>query len=348
MIVLSSLELIYHLFKRVCELVAEDGTVLLKCQACKSVYYCGRECQVKDWKEHKTECKEIAKSKEKEAEYTNHPFTFSKETGSVTFNMTHFLSQRNIHKVGFWRTECDCCFVPNNPFTDDNTFALPEGQYPKDTPLSSPQHITNWKEYYQTREISLDSPVSILMSFPLTVYHIVVNLMQLTKDNPKKLLIHYLGAEKEICHLSMWKELLHLIPNVPEITIVMVSMEFEDNIPTLHTLQNGTRKLTIQLVRALYHAYNAPAKPDVIIGLNAGLAAYSTWAPTLQMIGKKKVNAFFTDYSEISCYHSLKLCEKAGLHTKYQTVVNPFRSPAHKPNPSVSMPTYSNGFIFGI
>ena len=30
---------------------------VLKCSKCKLIYYCDRNCQVKDWKNHKLVCK---------------------------------------------------------------------------------------------------------------------------------------------------------------------------------------------------------------------------------------------------------------------------------------------------
>ena len=33
----------------------EEG--LKRCMGCKKMLYCGKECQKKDWKEHKMECK---------------------------------------------------------------------------------------------------------------------------------------------------------------------------------------------------------------------------------------------------------------------------------------------------
>jgi hypothetical protein len=34
-----------------------------KCAACKSTYYCGSECQTKDWKDHKKNCKDLVMGK---------------------------------------------------------------------------------------------------------------------------------------------------------------------------------------------------------------------------------------------------------------------------------------------
>ncbi|KAJ6624931.1 hypothetical protein B0H10DRAFT_1783805 [Mycena sp. CBHHK59/15] len=41
----------------VCHKAALDNTKLLKCSGCKEVDYCGKECQVADWKRHKVVCK---------------------------------------------------------------------------------------------------------------------------------------------------------------------------------------------------------------------------------------------------------------------------------------------------
>jgi hypothetical protein len=37
-----------------------DSTLLMKCQRCKAVYYCSKECQIADWKYHKKTCKVIS------------------------------------------------------------------------------------------------------------------------------------------------------------------------------------------------------------------------------------------------------------------------------------------------
>jgi len=307
------------------------------------------ECQQQDWKEHKKECKDIAKSNAKQDQYNDHPFTFTTEVTSLTFNLNHFLKTRQLHKVGYWRTECECCFIPNDPFAPkDQHFGLPTSHIPPNTSLEGPVDITNWKEYYQVRGIHLDSPVALLLSFPLTVYHVIANLLKIPRNSPEKVTIHYIGMEKEICHLPIWKELLHLFPRIPNIDIYMIGIEFANDVPTTFQFEVSSRKLTIHLVKSLYHTWEPPEKPDVIFGLNSGLAAYSTWLPTLNLISKRKVPSFFTDYSEISCLLGVKLLDKLGMHAGYPININPFRSPAHRPNPAVAMPTYTNGFLYGI
>eukprot|EP00938_MAST-03A_sp_MAST-3A-sp1_P005039 g5039.t1 len=41
----------------------KSGVDFPKCSACKSVYYCSRECQKSDWKRHKKVCKKATKKK---------------------------------------------------------------------------------------------------------------------------------------------------------------------------------------------------------------------------------------------------------------------------------------------
>uniref|UniRef100_A0A383V1W6 MYND-type domain-containing protein n=1 Tax=Tetradesmus obliquus TaxID=3088 RepID=A0A383V1W6_TETOB len=37
---------------------------LLRCKACQSVAYCGRDCQLAHWKAHKQQCKQVQQEKE--------------------------------------------------------------------------------------------------------------------------------------------------------------------------------------------------------------------------------------------------------------------------------------------
>jgi hypothetical protein len=41
-----------------------EGALLMKCQRCKAAYYCSKECQVADWKNHKKRCKAMSNGNE--------------------------------------------------------------------------------------------------------------------------------------------------------------------------------------------------------------------------------------------------------------------------------------------
>ena len=47
--------------KKLCSACGEKSDTLMKCRACKCVWYCDKDCQNKHWKEHKKECKPIKK-----------------------------------------------------------------------------------------------------------------------------------------------------------------------------------------------------------------------------------------------------------------------------------------------
>ena len=50
---------------KLCSACEKKSDALMKCRACKCVWYCDKKCQNKHWKEHKTECKRIKKELEK-------------------------------------------------------------------------------------------------------------------------------------------------------------------------------------------------------------------------------------------------------------------------------------------
>jgi len=50
--------------KQVCDFCTKVSPHLQKCGACRSVFYCCKEHQTADWKDHKKECKRLVESKE--------------------------------------------------------------------------------------------------------------------------------------------------------------------------------------------------------------------------------------------------------------------------------------------
>ena len=54
--------------KLLCSACGEKSDTLKKCTACLCVWYCGKDCQNRHWKEHKKECKPIKKALAKRGE----------------------------------------------------------------------------------------------------------------------------------------------------------------------------------------------------------------------------------------------------------------------------------------
>ena len=50
---------------KMCSACEKKSNTLMKCRACKCVWYCDKDCQNKHWREHKKECKPIKKELDK-------------------------------------------------------------------------------------------------------------------------------------------------------------------------------------------------------------------------------------------------------------------------------------------
>lgn len=69
--------------------------------------------------------------------------------------------------------------------------------------------ISSWAEWYAWRRLPLKSPVALLMNYPLSVYYLLTDVLNVIRpegrssSSPKKLMIHYVGAEIELIFLPM-------------------------------------------------------------------------------------------------------------------------------------------------
>ena len=63
--IIKSVQVIDHkstMSTKLCSACGEKSDALMKCRACKCVWYCDKDCQNRHWKEHKKECKPIKKA----------------------------------------------------------------------------------------------------------------------------------------------------------------------------------------------------------------------------------------------------------------------------------------------
>ena len=68
--------------------------------------------------------------------------------------------------------------------------------------------VKDWKGWYEWRGLTLDSPAALLMDAPLSVYHLLVDILHVidaksTPEKRQKLKIHFLGAEVELNFLPL-------------------------------------------------------------------------------------------------------------------------------------------------
>ena len=87
-----------------------------------------------------------------------------------------------------------------------------------------PGQIKDWQSWYTWRGLSMASPAALLMHYPLSVYHILVDILQIAKYRDistecQALQIHYIGAEKELNHLPLYdvcSTSIYRTPSIPD------------------------------------------------------------------------------------------------------------------------------------
>ncbi|KAL2349352.1 hypothetical protein Fmac_003352 [Flemingia macrophylla] len=362
------------------------GAATRLCARCEAVAYCSLSHQIAHWTRHKHECDRLQQQMKSVQVLNEFPFTFSLE---ATFQVCakretrcSFLSRRGLHQVRMWMHECRCgaSFASFDCLGLDSGWDLPSILCPCCGPKSPAEQLHSWRDYYKWRCIPLDSPVALLLQWPLTIYHAarLVGIAALNPETSDKLCIHYLGPEKELLQLAVFGELLALFPGV-NIHIELVGPAIppqrdgekiiiskypccnEDNCECkiaskntfLGTQSGSTSALTLQLWQGFYHdRYRDIVKdsfPHIVIALNGGIAAYSSWLPSIELIEKIDTPAVFTDYCEEAC-HLAASCIKTVSERplKIPVQLNPFRQPMAVEDSVLLLPCYSNCFLFGM
>lgn len=352
------------------------GPATLRCGCCGAVRYCSRKHQKAHWGEHAQVCARMAEQMRRAPALYDFPFSFahhttrSLEADEITLCL--LLQSWALHGEGLWGASCDCFQRAASPETVG--WNLPAGSCPCKAPELSPVgQLQSWEEYYNWRGIPFHSPAALILHWPLSVYH-ALWLSQLQTVNPKPLEtlhIHYLGPERELDQLPVFAELLALLPSV-EIHIEFVGpavpewrdgeslvfstfarcADVECTCKKRDSVPKGS--VTTRLWRGLYHdRYSELGRmpPDLIFAANAGIAAFSSWHPSIVLIESLDVPALYTDYCEEAAVLATQTIQYVtqGNHPSlaFPVQVNPFRQPLSPSNKVLDLPTFSNAFIFG-
>lgn len=302
------------------------------------------------------------------------PFSFAHQTTRLLeaeeSTNCSLLESWGFHGAGLWKASCDCFQIAEGASQANGDWNLPASSCPCRPPKDSPASaLQSWEEFYNWRGLPFDSPVALILHWPLSLYHAIC-ISQSQIRNPKSLRVHYLGPERELAQLPAFVELLALFPGTalhidfvgPAVPVFRdgESLEFSTfcrcsdvdcackNSDSV--LSRGS--VTMSLWRGLYHDRHAElgAPPDLIFAANAGLAAFSSWHPTLRLIESLNVPALFTDYCEeaavmaVQTIQYLSLGRHSGLAIPVH--VNPYRQPLSSSHSDLDLPTFSNGFIF--
>ncbi|VAI40080.1 zinc finger MYND domain-containing protein 15 [Triticum aestivum] len=353
-----------------------------RCGSCGAVAYCSKGHQFIHWKVHKEECARLATQMSRIDMLSQFPFTFSVEP--LALNHTNrsmrclFLESMKVHLKGLWKSECMC--GPDIACVKDLSITTEWNMESSLCPCTEPENpvpapLASWEDYFQWRSLPLHSPVAVLLHWPLTLYHCLqLSRIQTSRyDGHDTLCIHYLGPEKELLQLAVFAELRALFPGVHlriELVGPAVPRSRDGEVVNISSYPNCSGEscqcrssissenlncsaVTLRIWKGLYHErYGDIVKdsnPHLILAPNAGVAAYPSWMPTIEMIRGIGVPAIFTDFCEeaahlASCCISSITGQPLGLPIQ----VNPFRQPIAENNSALYIPCYSNGFVFGM
>ncbi|XP_048232811.1 zinc finger MYND domain-containing protein 15 isoform X2 [Ricinus communis] len=357
------------------------GPPTRRCARCSAVAYCSVSHQILHWSEHKEECERLEQQMKRADDLNDFPFTFTPQLIFQEENRCSFLSKREIHGLGMWICECSC--GASLAYSDclrskDEGWNLSGDVCPCRGPVSPiSKHLSSWMDYYEWRCIPLHSPVALLLHWPLTIYYAtqVARTISSTFQSCKKLCIHYLGPEKELLQLAVFGELHALFPGM-KVHVDLIGPAIPEHRdgqkidlcsyahcsdrdcicrPSSKTSADAGKysQVTLQLHRGFYHdCYRDLAEgssPNLVIAPNAGIAAYSSWLPTIELINEIGVPAVFSDYCEEACHLGVScITSVTGCSLALPIQINPFRQPMVVEDSALLLPCYSNCFIFGM
>ncbi|XP_073059323.1 uncharacterized protein [Primulina eburnea] len=360
-----------------------SGPPTRRCHRCRAVSYCSVSHQVSHWTVHRKECGRFQQQMKCADVLNDFPFSFSQDATQIQETRCSFFIKHGIHRVGMWKCECSCGTSASS-FDQSRLIRLwnlGSPLCPCKGPLSPiTRQLTSWKEYYEWRCIPLDSPAAVLLHWPLTIYWAVqlVTLESMNSETSNELRIHYLGPEKEMLQLAVFGELRALFPGVnvhldfvgPEIPhhrdgekVDLYSYAECDLIDcqckcpiekdSKGLTSHNSQAITLQLHAGCYHDHFEElvkdSIPHIIIAPNAGIAAYMSWLPTLNLIKEIKVPAVFSDYCEEASHLAARCITSAtGRAPKIPIQLNPFRQPLQVEGSALFLPCYSNCFLFGM
>lgn len=105
--------------------------------------------------------------------------------------------------------------------------------------------LKTWEDYYSLRGIPLESPIALLCTFPLTLYHAVQEYgkvpIVVSKMLKRPLRIHIVGVEKELNFLDLFKEFGYLLPADIDVRCVYLSFILIVFICLIETIEDSIK-----------------------------------------------------------------------------------------------------------
>ncbi|KAF8887265.1 hypothetical protein CPB84DRAFT_1684728 [Gymnopilus junonius] len=243
--------------------------------------------------------------------------------------------------------------------------------------------VVDWDTWYKWRKLSKESPAALLMDYPLSVYQLIVNCLNLTSPKAGRpndrvpLHLHLIGVEVELNYLPLFSELALLLP-YHDIKLVLFGAavarlvkeatkspgSLATKLPTF-TYQapsecgSGTISIYLHSTSDNWSAAGPESaltahggRPDALVACNAGLASYQEWFHVVQAAHIHRIPFATTEYAEQSAEHQRavipSMLSGAGAQPRkmeeYEIRLNPFQKPGQRPIPMYRLPNVVNGF----
>jgi hypothetical protein len=260
--------------------------------------------------------------------------------------------------------------------------SLPESQVPSEfnQEYGAPElFVRNWTSWCVYRGVDFTSPAPLVLYNALTVFHAIRLAAPHCFSPPSKqntvVTVHIVGVEREVFELGTFSEVAALLPPAVGLQLVLigpgVSKSRDGEVMNFTRTAAEAREAQGRLFFCEEYSKFAArdpryTRPDVFVGLNAGLAApnpdyfagiLQPWSPTILSILEAKVPAIFTDYYRYSAelplqLYKMQIEEQGG--SAIAPSLNPFRQPLAKEKneryhfgKSQLLPSFNNGIIFG-
>ena len=197
-----------------------------------------------------------------------------------------------------------------------------------------------------------------------------------------RLVIHLIGAEKELDQASYfawflsrsWRGEAFRESIARDVEVHMVGPEVPRGFTPVERRsgddESSAPRVTVYGHRGLYHDFihatltsesrgTLLTAPDVIVCPDAGIAAFTSWEPTIDVILRSGAPAVVTDLtaeaarlaakiwrSRAALFSATRECVSAFGSDAYSVALNPFRRVMSARGNDTQAPTYANGFGF--